>query len=227
MTTIRAALRTTLDELFKIGPGPSSSHTMGPMRITYHFHRRASGLPAALLARATGFEVHLYGSLSATGRGHGTDRAALAGLLGQSPATCPPELLDGLASDPSCVHALTLGPATLEVGLANILFEDPRVAAPHPNTMSVRLVAGADVLHELDTTPSGAASSNGGGTRRPPEACRRIPTRTWQTCARTSRTGTSRWRACCSTTSCPSRETRGGDLGLRRSGHRADGRHRR
>ena len=143
-------VQTTLDDLFKIGPGPSSSHTMGPMRITYDFYRRASGLPAALLGRATGVEVHLYGSLSATGRGHGTDRAALAGLLGQSPATCPPEFLDGLASDPSCVHALTLGPATLDVGLANIVFEDPRVAAPHPNTMSVRLLAGADVLHELE-----------------------------------------------------------------------------
>ena len=143
-------VQTTLDELFKIGPGPSSSHTMGPMRITYDFHRRACGLPAALLARATGIEVRLYGSLSATGRGHGTDRAALAGLLGQSPATCPPEFLDRLAADPACVHALTLGPAALDVGLANIVFEDPRMPAPHPNTMSVRLMAGADVLHELE-----------------------------------------------------------------------------
>ena len=143
-------IRTTLDELFKIGPGPSSSHTMGPMRITYDFFRRASGLPAGVLARATGFEVRLFGSLSATGRGHGTDRACVAGLLGQSPAACPPALLDSLAADPARRHAVALGPAALEIGLADVHFEDPTAPVPHPNTMSVRLLAGREVLHELE-----------------------------------------------------------------------------
>ena len=148
--TTATPIQTTLDELFKIGPGPSSSHTMGPMRITYDFYRRASALPAEVLARATGIEVHLYGSLSATGRGHGTDRASLAGLLGQSPAACPPELLDGLAANPDRLHAVALGPKTLDVGLANILFEDPSLPVPHPNTMSLRLLAGRDMLYELE-----------------------------------------------------------------------------
>jgi L-serine dehydratase len=123
---------------------------MGPMRITYDFYRRASALPAGLLARATDITVHLYGSLSATGRGHGTDRASLAGLLGQSPATCPPDLLDGLAADPGRAHPVALGPGTLHIGLSNIVFEDPVVPVPHPNTMSVRLLAGRDVLYELE-----------------------------------------------------------------------------
>jgi L-serine dehydratase len=92
----------------------------------------------------------LFGSLSATGKGHGTDRASLAGLLGQSPATCPPALLDGLAEDPGQVHAVSMGPATLAVRLSDIIFEDPRLAVPHPNTMSVRLMAGRDALHELE-----------------------------------------------------------------------------
>ena len=144
------SIRTALDELFKIGPGPSSSHTMGPMRITYDFFRRASGLPAGLLARATGIDVHLFGSLSATGRGHGTDRASVAGLLGQSPEACPPALLDGLAADPARRYPVALGPAALDVGLANVHFEDPSAPVPHPNTMSVRLLAGRDVLHELE-----------------------------------------------------------------------------
>ena len=148
--TTATPIQTTLDELFKIGPGPSSSHTMGPMRITYDFYRRASALPAEVLARATGIEVHLYGSLSATGRGHGTDRASLAGLLGQSPAACPPELLDGLAANPDRLHAVALGPKTLDIGLANILFEDPSLPVPHPNTMSLRLLAGRDMLYELE-----------------------------------------------------------------------------
>ena len=79
-----------LDEFYKVGPGPSSSHTMGPMRITHDFFQRVSKLPQNQLKRATALKVRLFGSLSQTGEGHGTNRAALAGLLGQSPGTCPP-----------------------------------------------------------------------------------------------------------------------------------------
>ena len=81
---------TTLDEFYKVGPGPSSSHTIGPMRITYDFYQRCTKLPAAQLAQATALKVHLFGSLSATGKGHGTERAALARLLGKEPATVDP-----------------------------------------------------------------------------------------------------------------------------------------
>ena len=63
---------TTLDEFYKVGPGPSSSHTIGPMRITYDFYQRCLKLPAAELSQATGLKVYLFGSLSATGKGHGT-----------------------------------------------------------------------------------------------------------------------------------------------------------
>ena len=73
---------TTVDEFYKVGPGPSSSHTIGPMRITYDFYQRAAKLPADQLAKATALKVNLFGSLSATGKGHGTERAALAGLVG-------------------------------------------------------------------------------------------------------------------------------------------------
>src|SRR5690348_4615850 len=58
---------TQVDEFFKMGPGPSSSHTMGPMRITYDYYQRISKLPEDQLKRATGLKVHLFGSLSATG----------------------------------------------------------------------------------------------------------------------------------------------------------------
>ncbi len=58
------------------GAGPSSSHTIGPMRITYDFYQRGTKLPADKLAQATKLQVHLFGSLSATGKGHGTERAA-------------------------------------------------------------------------------------------------------------------------------------------------------
>src|SRR6478609_36128 len=79
----KGPVMTVLEEFYKVGPGPSSSHTIGPMRITYDFYQRCTKLPADQLAKATGLKVHLYGSLSATGKGHGTERAALAGLLGK------------------------------------------------------------------------------------------------------------------------------------------------
>src|SRR6478735_7309618 len=63
------------DEFYKVGPGPSSSHTIGPMRITYDFYQRCTKLPADQLNQATALKVNLFGSLSATGKGHGTERA--------------------------------------------------------------------------------------------------------------------------------------------------------
>ena len=89
---------TTIEEFYKVGPGPSSSHTIGPMRITYDFYQRATKLPADQLAQATALKVHLFGSLSATGKGHGTERAALAGIVGKEPATVEPAFLDSLAA---------------------------------------------------------------------------------------------------------------------------------
>ena len=80
----KGPVMTLVDEFYKVGPGPSSSHTIGPMRITYDFYQRATKLPAAQLDQATALKVHLFGSLSATGKGHGTERAALAGLIGMS-----------------------------------------------------------------------------------------------------------------------------------------------
>ncbi len=90
---------TVLDEFYKVGPGPSSSHTIGPMRITYDFYQRCTKLPADQLAKATGLKVHLYGSLSATGKGHGTERASLAGLIGKEPATVDPLFLDAMMAE--------------------------------------------------------------------------------------------------------------------------------
>ena len=100
----KGPVMTTLDEFYKVGPGPSSSHTIGPMRITYDFYQRASKLPPDQLAKVTGMKVHLFGSLSATGKGHGTERAALAGVVGKEPATVEPEFLDGLAAKPDRAH---------------------------------------------------------------------------------------------------------------------------
>src|ERR1043166_8658706 len=59
----KGSVMTVVDEMYKVGPGPSSSHTIGPMRITYDFYQRCAKLPADQLGRATGLKVHLFGSL--------------------------------------------------------------------------------------------------------------------------------------------------------------------
>jgi L-serine dehydratase len=146
----KGPIMTTLEEFYKMGPGPSSSHTMGPMRITYDFFQRISKLPEDQLKRATGLKVHLFGSLSATGKGHGTDRASLAGLLGKAPATCPPEFLDGLANNPDEVHKVTIGPTTLNLTLKDVIFDAPKGEFHHPNTMTGKLLAGNETLYELE-----------------------------------------------------------------------------
>src|SRR4029077_8856745 len=97
----KGPVMTLADEFYKVGPGPSSSHTIGPMRITYDFYQRCTKLPPSDLAKATGLKVHLYGSLSATGKGHGTERAALAGLVGKEPATVDPAFLDSMRDNPN------------------------------------------------------------------------------------------------------------------------------
>lgn len=70
-------------DLFTIGIGPSSSHTVGPMRAAYQFSRRL--LNAEELPQTCQLVCHLYGSLAATGKGHGTDTAVILGLLGNDP----------------------------------------------------------------------------------------------------------------------------------------------
>ena len=146
----KGPIMTTLEEFYKMGPGPSSSHTMGPMRITYDFFQRVSKLPEDQLKRATALKVHLFGSLSATGKGHGTDRASLAGLLGKAPATCPPAFLDGLAANPNEVHKVTIGPTTLDLTLKDVIFDASKGDFRHPNTMTAKLLAGSDTLYELE-----------------------------------------------------------------------------
>jgi len=146
----KGPIMTTLEEFYKMGPGPSSSHTMGPMRITYDFFQRVSKLPEDQLKRATALKVHLYGSLSATGQGHGTDRASLAGLLGKAPATCPPQFLDSLATNPDETHSVNLGPTKLNLTLKDIIFDSPKGDFHHPNTMTCKLLAGNESLYELE-----------------------------------------------------------------------------
>jgi L-serine dehydratase len=146
----KGPVMTVLEEFYKVGPGPSSSHTIGPMRITYDFYQRCTKLPADQLAKATGLKVHLYGSLSATGKGHGTERASLAGLLGKEPATVDPLFLDAMKENPNQSYPVKLGDKTFNLSLADIIYDSPKGNFPHPNTMTCKLLAGDKTLYELE-----------------------------------------------------------------------------
>ena len=146
----KGPVMTTLEEFYKVGPGPSSSHTIGPMRITYNFYQRATQLPADQLAKATALKVHLFGSLSATGKGHGTERAALAGIIGKEPATIDPAFLDDLAARPEQTFPVKLGSASFNASLADIIYDAAKGDFPHPNTMTCKLMAGDTVLLEQE-----------------------------------------------------------------------------
>jgi len=79
-------------DLFKIGIGPSSSHTVGPMRAAALF--LGALRERRMLARVQRVEVRLYGSLSATGVGHGSDRAVIMGLMGDWPDQIDPAQIE-------------------------------------------------------------------------------------------------------------------------------------
>ena len=81
-------------DLFKIGIGPSSSHTVGPMRAARLFVARLAH--EGLLERTARVRCGLYGSLGATGKGHGSDKAVLLGLAGHEPDTVDADAIPGL-----------------------------------------------------------------------------------------------------------------------------------
>ena len=78
-------------DMFSVGVGPSSSHTVGPMLAAQRFSKALAD--GHLLARVTRVHVTLYGSLALTGLGHGTDRAAVVGLENNEPKTVDTDYL--------------------------------------------------------------------------------------------------------------------------------------
>src|ERR1700733_9293403 len=92
-------------DLFKLGIGPSSSHTMGPMTAASRFLERL-GDRVGQTARV---QVTLYASLALTGRGHATDRAVILGLSGFEPRGLDPDAADQVIVDVRANHWLNLG----------------------------------------------------------------------------------------------------------------------
>ena len=121
-------------EMFSIGIGPSSSHTVGPMLGAALFARELADQHAGSVTR---IEIDLFGSLAATGRGHGTPGAILAGLEGADPKTVDPAHVLALANG-SCRSITLVGGTTLPLDDVAVTFRTDRKEFRHPNTVELR-----------------------------------------------------------------------------------------
>lgn len=122
-------------DLFKIGIGPSSSHTVGPMRAARTFLQELE--TGDLLQQVHALQVELYGSLALTGRGHGTDRAVLLGLLGHQPDEVNPSHVENEITE---IHQnkkiALLGKHSIPFDPAHdLLFHGTQVLPMHSNGM--------------------------------------------------------------------------------------------
>ncbi len=129
-------------DLFKVGIGPSSSHTVGPMRAAARF---AEGLRReGMLASVAQVKVELYGSLGATGKGHGSDKAVLIGLEGEQPDTVDTTTIDArLAAIRSTGRLRLLGEHEIDFVEKQHLAMIRKPLPYHPNGMIFRAFDGA------------------------------------------------------------------------------------
>lgn len=133
-------------DIYKIGIGPSSSHTVGPMRAAYEFLQVAQ--QRGIMSQATGVKVELFGSLGQTGKGHGTGKAVILGLAGQQPETVDTSTVDAFLSDTEQHQKLAL------LGLHQIdfprdgaiTFHRRKTLPKHANGMELSLYHGDDVI---------------------------------------------------------------------------------
>ena len=160
-------------DLFSIGIGPSSSHTVGPMRAALAFvdHLAATGR----LTDVTRVSCSLYGSLGATGLGHGTPDAVLAGLAGFRPETCDPGDVRDAWADLAEDATLTLaGSHEIPVAKSDVSFVPRTRLAGHPNALTLSAWGGAEVFPLLEETyfsiGGGFIRQDGDLTQAPPTA---------------------------------------------------------
>ncbi len=137
-------------DLFKIGIGPSSSHTVGPMWAALRFAREME--ERGVLAQVRRVRTDLYGSLALTGRGHGTDKAILLGLSGEQPDTTEPECVEPLVDRARSRHTLRLaGRIAVPFDDVNDVVFHVGVSLPrHPNGMRLAAfnAAGMELANE-------------------------------------------------------------------------------
>jgi L-serine dehydratase len=159
-------------DLFKLGIGPSSSHTMGPMTAAARFLRWLGGK----VEQTARVRISLYASLALTGRGHATDRAVILGLAGFEPRTLNPDEAERVVADVRANQWLTLGGrAGIKFDEAtDLLWEGRTRLPPHPNAVRfTALDAAGEVLGERTYFSIGGGfvrDEDEMGTNTPPDA---------------------------------------------------------
>ncbi len=135
-------------DLFTVGIGPSSSHTVGPMRAAAAFARELE--VAGVLTRVAAIRVDLYGSLAATGRGHGTMTAVLLGLEGREPELIlPAEVESRLAAFATGAPLLLAGSKELAYGAEEMILHPLTVLPRHTNGVKFAVLDDAgNAIHE-------------------------------------------------------------------------------
>ena len=145
--SLRTPQRLSVFDIFKIGIGPSSSHTMGPWRAAQRFTNVLEAL--GLLEKTDAVQVRLFGSLAKTGRGHGTDVAVQMGLAGADPVTVPVEAIDTTMASIRASGRLRLG-GLHDIAFdptANLQFLPQQRRDYHPNALTfLALAHGAPLL---------------------------------------------------------------------------------
>ena len=131
--------------IFRVGLGPSSSHTVGPMRAGLDFVTKKG-----LLCRVTRVSVHLMGSLAATGKGHGTDSACQLGLMGLPPETTSPDQAEASLKQVKEDLKLVLNGELLIAfdPERDISFAADEVASFHTNAVDFSAYAGEELLYK-------------------------------------------------------------------------------
>ena len=145
-------------DLFKVGIGPSSSHTVGPMKAARMFRELiVSDKRSTDIARV---KVTLYGSLGATGKGHGSDKAIMLGFSGHEPDTVDPDQISGLLDDIRRGRRLAIhAERSIEFDAATDIVFNPREALPaHANGMRFEALG-----HDGGVVRVGTYYSVGGG----------------------------------------------------------------
>lgn len=149
-------------DLFRIGLGPSSSHTVGPMRAALAFAEHL--LDAGLLPRTVRVEVDLHGSLGLTGRGHATDRGVMLGLCGERPETVDPDRAAALMAGIAASRTLSVAgrhPIAFDAG--RVIRFLPDALPAHPNALTLRAFdcAGSVLLAETFYSVGGGFVTGG------------------------------------------------------------------
>jgi L-serine dehydratase len=151
MNPVRADQIGPLD-MFKIGIGPSSSHTVGPMLAALTFRKWIAAQAASLLGENLKLTVELFGSLAATGQGHATDGACCAGLIGLHPKTASPDAIWAAMPDLNESRCVEISGSKIaftpkdDIIWAGWLMDNE--ALPHPNTIRFRLWTGDQIRGE-------------------------------------------------------------------------------